>query len=59
MGELKPCPFCGSLDLFPPETSWFKLYFVSCLVCDAEGPLAVSVELAKKRWNERGGGMRL
>lgn len=54
MIELKPCPFCGSLDL-----SVFikgcdgKKYAVCCNTCDARGARKRNKEQAEKAWNTR------
>jgi Lar family restriction alleviation protein len=51
--ELKPCPFCGSNDLdlcYVPKSHW-----VSCNVCNAEGPNGnySTVKKAIAAWNKR------
>lgn len=45
---LKPCPFCGSEDVYSYDPEW-----VTCPNCGAEGPPEVTCELAIKSWNCR------
>lgn len=50
MSELKPCPFCGSLNvhaIYAPDC-WVK-----CLDCGAGGPERNSIETAAEAWNGR------
>ena len=51
--ELKPCPFCGSVDLgiSHPE---IESYFVSCYECDAESSdIGETAAAAAQHWNRR------
>jgi hypothetical protein len=61
--EVKPCPFCKSTDLrveyggeeshfIQPEDLFFH-YWVECLVCDTQGPTALTPEKAAELWNIR------
>lgn len=45
--ELKPCPFCGSVNLkiFPS--------FVACAKCDGMGPDKTADKTAIEKWNTR------
>ena len=56
--KLKPCPFCqrdGWTVGF--RTNYYaiprRLYWIECCACNARGPEAESVELAKLAWNRR------
>lgn len=55
MAELKPCPFCGSKDLWVQKNAWPK--YVQCLDCRAEvrthliGDEGVMAVIEK--WNRR------
>ena len=46
--EIKPCPFCGSKDLYVRDNSG---HYVACKNCDAYGPYGKDDEEAIKRWN--------
>lgn len=51
MVKLKPCPFCGSVDLFfvSGSTCWW-----SCNNCDCMGPTKAKTQrTATKYWNKR------
>ncbi|KVZ26986.1 hypothetical protein WL14_00645 [Burkholderia cepacia] len=49
--HLAPCPFCGmKARLFPMLTSGFS---VSCLHCEAEGPMRRTEPEAIEAWNSR------
>ena len=51
MIELKPCPFCGSADIF--ETSnGINEYFHECNQCGARGPVVHEGPVANG-WNTR------
>lgn len=67
--ELKPCPFCGSLNVFLQEDTFAKCdayYYIKCCNCGARGPRLESSwecgfgyehdeaeEIVSKEWNER------
>lgn len=55
MNELKPCPFCGSKDVFAVPTDAFWGHVVSCNNCGASGPMASTEEEAIAGWNDRKG----
>lgn len=52
--ELKPCPFCGGMNLIYKHDAKQKLHYVGCVPCfifAASG----NAELSVSRWNERKG----
>ena len=57
MDDLKPCPFCGSDDLFPYDGEHYSS--IICIDCRAEGPRVIidsendSCKRAKELWNKR------
>lgn len=46
--EIKPCPFCGSKDLYVRDNSG---HYVACKNCDAYGPYSKDDEEAIQLWN--------
>jgi Lar family restriction alleviation protein len=48
---LRPCPFCGSQDLW--INGDFDPKFVVCQGCSAFGPTAPTITQATNRWNRR------
>jgi Lar family restriction alleviation protein len=46
--EMKPCRFCGNENCVVDGTS---LYHVTCLKCEAHGPLEYTKEDAVEAWN--------
>lgn len=46
--EIKPCPFCGSKDLYVRDNSG---YYVVCKNCDTYGPYGKDDEEAIQLWN--------
>lgn len=56
---MKPCPFCGSVDLTPQDTAWewgdtIKDYHqVFCNGCSATGPKAKDDKTAIELWDKR------
>lgn len=46
--EIKPCPFCGSEDLYVRDNSG---HYVACKNCDAYGPYGKDDEEAIQLWN--------
>lgn len=52
--ELKPCPWCNSLNLRVSGYWDTDLgCFVVCKICEAHGPIYESEEFAVKAWNNR------
>ena len=50
MSELKPCPFCGSKDIYVhPDRNYSDHESVECVKCGAR----IYYPYAKKRWNTR------
>ena len=47
----RPCPFCGSSDLW--INSDLEPKFVACKKCSAFGPTAPTITEATDRWNKR------
>lgn len=52
MTDLKPCPFCASLN-FIGIINIMDEYAVYCSNCGGRGPNEVSEKLAVKMWNLR------
>ena len=55
MGELKPCPFCGSTNL-RYDRYWcvnFNGFYVRCLNCESQGTPKGTKRSARKAWNTR------
>ncbi|WP_407180013.1 Lar family restriction alleviation protein [Bradyrhizobium sp. STM 3562] len=50
-GQMLPCPFCGSLEIWVNRDLDPK--FVACKKCSAFGPTAPTVSKAIERWNKR------
>jgi len=54
---MKPCPFCGSIQLHvtdeDPRFSRFDDYRVYCENCEAVGPAGKWSLDAKQKWDER------
>ena len=48
MDKIKPCPFCGSKDLYARDNSG---HYVVCKNCDAYGPYGKDAEEAIRLWN--------
>lgn len=48
MDKIKPCPFCGSKDLYARDNSG---HYVVCKNCDAYGPYGKDDEEAIQLWN--------
>ncbi|MBO4222023.1 Lar family restriction alleviation protein [Bradyrhizobium neotropicale] len=53
LAALRPCPFCGSADLWLNRDMLPK--YVLCRKCAAFGPTAATVTQATERWNSRVG----
>jgi Lar family restriction alleviation protein len=59
MSDLKPCPFCGSVDLDTYEYSETLLSAVHCKNCEALGPgddsdtWEARTDLMRAAWNRR------
>lgn len=49
--SLRPCPFCGSVELVVYRR---QVFFVQCRECHAEGPVSITSENdAREKWNRR------
>lgn len=58
VGELKPCPFCGSTDTeVVSSTLMAARHAVFCRSCKAHGPVVKSMRYAVPAWNKRAGGI--
>jgi len=51
--ELKPCPFCGSHDVFINFPDSEHIFWGQCEDCDCETGWKDTEELAIKAWNTR------
>lgn len=55
--ELKPCPFCGSKEVYRgtfalgPNMPWN--FNIKCMDCFAEGPICDTEQEAISAWNRR------
>lgn len=50
--RLKPCPFCGeSVDLEIMRDDYPVAYWIWCRYCEADGPGAITQDMAIERWN--------
>ena len=49
---LKPCPFCGSADLYATSNG-HESHSVGCNFCGTEGPAAPTDSTARDVWNDR------
>lgn len=45
--KLQPCPFCGSEDIEK------RNHFITCAVCEADGPVKGNKQDAINAWNSR------
>ena len=55
MTELKPCPFCGSIDIYAYEPTVYEVgndASVECQECGAE-IRASTLKMAIAKWNRR------
>lgn len=52
---IQPCPFCGFDDPYYDEmiTEDESFFYLTCLECGAEGPIANSPAEAGEKWNGR------
>lgn len=48
--ELKPCPYCGSVDVYISSAA-FGRHYVLCRVCLMRGPEMTNMDSAKMAWN--------
>lgn len=53
MTELRPCPFCGSLDLLVMSNVGPSDAATECIGCGAVGPDGRNDEEAAALWNKR------
>jgi Lar family restriction alleviation protein len=53
MGELKPCPFCGSMLVEAIEAGTTGLFVVACLACGCQGPTLPDHDAVVTHWNTR------
>ncbi len=53
--ELKPCPWCGCLEInnYVQGVISAESHTCFCMDCGAEGPSAKSMEEAEELWNKR------
>jgi len=57
---MKPCPFCGSVDLRTSTTSKIEdnkfvcqIQCIQCMFCGAEGPKKFYVNDPVSKWDDR------
>ena len=51
--ELKPCPFCGSIEIHFSDSRGGAEGYMSCWNCDTRGPSENNKSSALSSWNER------
>lgn len=51
--ELKPCPFCGSHNVWFHDEGPIKGIAVECQTCKCRTPLCLFTKYAVKTWNRR------
>lgn len=58
--ELRECPFCGSSEdvIIMSVGESEKVFYVHCIICQAEGPLGDTESEARRLWNERMGAVK-
>ena len=62
MDELKPCPFCGGLQIeLISSINWDgePIFYIHCDGCGCSGPTTLTIDSAIAAWNRRaedGGG---
>ena len=53
MAELKPCPFCGSHNVFTKHIDWLGQSFAQCAYCGASTGPNKDEQQAIDAWNKR------
>lgn len=53
MTALKPCPFCGNIDLEYDSIDLNSRFYIICHGCATRGPEADTLKEAAKLWNSR------
>lgn len=53
--ENKPCPFCGSKNIFLEVLLGRQLRRIRCSDCEACGPVDEIADEAVEKWNKRSG----
>jgi Lar family restriction alleviation protein len=51
--ELKPCPFCGMVEIEPEVITVNGVYHIACYVCGASSAWRNTPERAAESWNNR------
>jgi len=54
--KLKPCPFCGGVNIqhmFTPDAKIEAAHWFFCKGCGASGPTMKGIEAALIGWNDR------
>lgn len=51
--NLKPCPFCGGVDIQPEALFSVDLYWIECWECGATSGNGESDDEAITKWNTR------
>jgi Lar family restriction alleviation protein len=49
--DIKRCPFCKNTDCVVDSTAHY--YYVTCLKCEARGPMSGTYGAAVAAWNNR------
>jgi hypothetical protein len=53
MTEPKPCPFCGINASMGVQENDGSKFWITCMICHAQGPKVDLQDLAMWQWNER------
>jgi Lar family restriction alleviation protein len=51
--EIKPCPFCGIVAVLGVQENDGSEFWITCMVCHANGPKVQVQGMAIHEWNRR------